>query len=828
VAPRLHDPASRTGAATAALSPAHEVAAAGSSPKSAAPLDSDELLREVIGMAPRAAPAALARGQVVDGAYRIEDELGSGGMGRVYRAHDLRLGRDVAIKLHTAVASEPGGARLLREAAALARLAHPNVVTVFEVGTWSGHPWVAMEYVPGGTARTWLAAAPRRPAEILAVYTAAARGLAAAHAAGLVHRDFKPDNVLVAEGRVRVADFGLAVSTAEAGRGSDGDSAARAPGPALATVTCAGAIMGTPAYMAPEQWAGARVGPPADQFALAVALWEALTGARPFEPPCEPGSEPAAPAPAPRPVRAGQMPRHVERALRRALAHDPAARWPHLDALIAALARDPAQPRRRAAAATAIATGAAIAIAAASTRGDRPAQDPGSACALASADEAALRAAVLPDGLVAAAAAAAAVGAGPEAATRARRIGGIAAAFRADYGARARAGCRAIAEGAWPSPLAAAHRECLAYHASVARELVAAAPGAASSASDVTQIVLALPGLAPCVDPRRLAGWRPVASTPTALAELTAAHARLEAALTLLEQGRVARARALYQEVAARSARTSQPLARRLRLVAGALAAAADDPRAAESQLADVYFEARAADDGPLALAAVRQILALIGVTRGDPSAAQRWIADGIAEAERQRASAPEAAAAVLLAAASALAGAGESARVLELLARAEELATPAEGVRLEVSALRSAALANAGELREAASVAAAQLRGVREWLGPDHPAVGQTLARHAALLLGLGRAAEARAAAREASRLLAGAADELQPRLASAAIDVGATLLALGDPTARDHLERTRRAIVTASGSSHPQLARIDELLARRRALAARDPAEP
>src|SRR5262245_25513292 len=144
---------------------------------------SDELLR---GHGP--APAALANGTLVAGRYRIERVLGRGGMGVVYRAADPRLGRSVALKLATIQASSML-ARLEREASALARLSHPNVVVVHEVGEHAGRLFIAMEHVGGGTARSWRAAAERSWREVMAMYTAAGDGLAAAHAAGLIHRD---------------------------------------------------------------------------------------------------------------------------------------------------------------------------------------------------------------------------------------------------------------------------------------------------------------------------------------------------------------------------------------------------------------------------------------------------------------------------------------------------------------------------------------------------------------------------------------------------------------------------------------------------------------
>src|SRR5207302_1743091 len=168
-------------------------------------------------------------------------------------------------------------ARIEREAQALARLSHPNVVVVYEVGLVDGRVFVAMEYVAGGTARSWLRESPRTAREILALYGAAGDGLAAAHAAGIVHRDFKPDNLLVGDdGRPRVADFGLARGLYDPDAPPEPD---RAP---LVDVTGTGSIVGTPAYMPPEQLAGAAVDARADQFAFSAALWEALYGARPF------------------------------------------------------------------------------------------------------------------------------------------------------------------------------------------------------------------------------------------------------------------------------------------------------------------------------------------------------------------------------------------------------------------------------------------------------------------------------------------------------------------------------------------------------------------
>jgi serine/threonine protein kinase len=218
------------------------------------------------------------------GRYVILELVGAGAMGAVYAAHDPDLDRRVALKLlRPGSCDEELRARLLREAKAMARLSHAHVITVHDVGTYGAQLFVAMELVGGGTLRAWLARERRSWRETLDVVVRAGRGLACAHDAGLVHRDFKPDNVLVgADGRVRVTDFGLARAVRE-----DALERAAAEAPrqdALdATLTRTGTLVGTPAYMAPEQLAGEPADARADMFGFSVALYEALYGERPFD-----------------------------------------------------------------------------------------------------------------------------------------------------------------------------------------------------------------------------------------------------------------------------------------------------------------------------------------------------------------------------------------------------------------------------------------------------------------------------------------------------------------------------------------------------------------
>jgi len=272
------------------------------------------------------------------GRYVVLDPLGAGAMGIVVSAIDPTLDRKVAIKL---VKADRGGTtvgqqRLLREAQAMARLSHPNVVTVFEAGTFGERVYLAMEFIAGTTLAGWLAT-PHPNREIIDAFVAAGRGLAAAHRAGIVHRDFKPANVLVAlDGRVRVADFGLATAP---------DVRAQTDPPPVEMhhdlgMTATGAILGTPTYMAPEQHRGQVATAKADQFAFCVALWEALRGELPFE-----GNEYAVYA---ENVLEGRirttgkpLPARLDGALRRGLSVDPAARFPEMDALLEELGHAP-------------------------------------------------------------------------------------------------------------------------------------------------------------------------------------------------------------------------------------------------------------------------------------------------------------------------------------------------------------------------------------------------------------------------------------------------------------------------------------------------------
>jgi hypothetical protein len=298
----------------------------------------------------------LAAGAVIE-RYIVIEHVGAGGLGDVYAAYDPELDRKVAIKLLKPMARrqiEPGlgdpTSRLLREAQAMARLRHPNVVTVYDVGTTAGQIFLAMEFVHGLTLSKWIGAKPRAWTEVRDAMSQAGRGLAHAHEANIVHRDFKPQNVIVgSDGRVAVLDFGLARAV-EQGEGTSHEPLETEGATSLLDqeMTDAGVVMGTPSYMAPELFDGRGGSALTDQFAFCVTLYEMLHGERPFRsaslgehlhkvregkvPPFRPNRD---------------VPMWLHRVAVRGLSPQPEVRFANMQSLIEAMHLDRARRRRR-------------------------------------------------------------------------------------------------------------------------------------------------------------------------------------------------------------------------------------------------------------------------------------------------------------------------------------------------------------------------------------------------------------------------------------------------------------------------------------------------
>jgi tetratricopeptide (TPR) repeat protein len=270
------------------------------------------------------------------GRYQILGAIGRGGMGEVYAAYHPDLDRRIAVKVvqgtHGSMAERR--ARLLREARAIARLSHPNVITVHDAGTFGDRVFIAMELIDGCTIDEWLRAEPRTWQQILDVFVAAGRGLAAAHAAGVVHRDFKPQNVMIAKGgSVRVMDFGLARLPQDDPADFTADCARQSP-QAIEPVTKAGALVGTPAYMSPEQFRREATDARSDQYSFCVALHEALYGVRPPTASSDAADPFQAP---PYPARRAGVPSWLRPILLRGASPERRRRYSSMDAVVAAL-----------------------------------------------------------------------------------------------------------------------------------------------------------------------------------------------------------------------------------------------------------------------------------------------------------------------------------------------------------------------------------------------------------------------------------------------------------------------------------------------------------
>ncbi|HEX4620256.1 MAG TPA: serine/threonine-protein kinase, partial [Myxococcaceae bacterium] len=318
---------------------------------SASPLE-DDSPATVEPDSPRDPATPLLRGTAV-GRYIILSVIGSGGVGVVYAAYDPELDRKVALKLvrggsHTQVGGSERRARLLREAQAMARLTHPNVISVYDAGSFEGRVFIAMELVDGCTLTQWLHQARRGWREALQMLLWAGRGLAAAHAAGVIHRDFKPDNVLVRkDGRVRVMDFGLARVAGDPLERTRAVPEAT-PVDVTAAFTRSGALMGTPAYMSPEQYEGQSADARSDQFSFCVAVHEGLYGGRPFDGRSMDQIRALAMRGAVRPAPANtQVPNWLRKVVLKGLSPRPEDRYPSINALLDALGRDPLAAWRR-------------------------------------------------------------------------------------------------------------------------------------------------------------------------------------------------------------------------------------------------------------------------------------------------------------------------------------------------------------------------------------------------------------------------------------------------------------------------------------------------
>jgi eukaryotic-like serine/threonine-protein kinase len=564
------------------------------------------------------------------GRYELRERLGAGGMGEVFSAWDPDLDREVALKVLRELGhhSEVASARLLREAKSMARVDHPNVVVVHEAGVTDGHVYLAMERVDGVTLTQWLRE-QRSQRDILDLFRQAASGLAAAHAAGLIHRDFKPDNVMVSQlglghWRARVMDFGLAhLERDELEATNDGAGPIAGDEP----LTREGAVMGTPAYMAPEQHEGCRVDARADQWAFAVSLHEALYGQRPFQ-----GESYAnlvqnvLAARVPDPPKGRAVPRWVRAVIGRGLARDPDARFASMAELLTALEADPARGRAMLGAGAVVVGLAALAVSGWAREGDESAQ----LCTELPAPVAVLWNDARADSVRAS------VGAGAETQLDAldEAIRGYLDAWRTEY----RRACEATHVHGEQSPQLLDRRmHCLDQGLREANALVTAlAEGDMTTLDRGVRAVRTLPRPQACGDRSRLLASAPPPADPSladAVEELEASLAELRAAHDL---GRHPEAIALGEELLRRAQELEwAPLIAAVHHELGrSLRASVQGQRSAD-ELTAAYRAALGAGDDLLAARAAAEMIGVRGVYLDDRARAEEWGADAQALVDR-------------------------------------------------------------------------------------------------------------------------------------------------------------------------------------------------
>ncbi len=574
------------------------------------------------------------------GRFTVVERLGSGAMGTVSAADDPKLGRRVAVKvLDHDSSSASTRARLRREAQALAMLSHPNVVQVYEVGEHEGAVYIAMEYVAGVTLRVWMDAERRPWGPVVEAFRAAGRGLAAAHEAGLVHRDFKPDNVIVgADGRVRVLDFGLAFAGEEGttAKQTDPGQLDRRSGSALRqsdtlgadSLTRTGALLGTPAYLAPERFGGKPANAGTDQFAFCVSLWEALYGQRPFQ---EDNLAALAAAVvdgrrASPPADRG-VPRRVHAVLERGLRVDPSERYPNMTALLA----DLAPGHRRGWRVAGLGFGLLGLAGIATLWGRSVDRDP---CehAVRSVDDAwsaerssAMQTAFESSGLPYA-------GASFERARDA--LDAYADGLRVGY----RSACEAGTRGGEESDRRLDQRmACLHRHRaglSAAADVLAEAD--ANAVSGAPEIIAALPVTSRCADVEFVGALLPPPADPNRAAQVEKEREGLAEAKATLLAGDVIAGEARIAEIAER-ARTLDypPLLAEALWALGNAHAAKDAPETAAKHFEEAFDVAFGAGDDLVARSAAVRLVSLVGLNLRDADRSRHWASMATAAAER-------------------------------------------------------------------------------------------------------------------------------------------------------------------------------------------------
>ena len=746
----------------------------------------------------RADPARIGR-------FTVLARIGRGGMGVVYACYDAMLGRKVAVKLLHIEGGERASARLQREAQALARLSHPNVVAIHDVGTIGERVYLAMEFVDGQAFSAWLAASPRSWRDILRVILAAGEGLAAAHEKGLVHRDIKPDNLMIdRDGRVRVMDFGLASFGATSDPRPLDDAVTVEQ---VVSLTRTGALMGTPAYMASEQFLGAAIDARTDQFSLCATAWEALHRQPAFvgDTLNELANNVTGGQLAPPPPRS-DVPAWLRRVLQRGLRPDPEARYPDTRALLHALRSDPTRRRRLLGVALAILTLALLVFGAHAARERQRITTCEAAGAVILGDwhddtRRRLERSFL------------ATGKPYAASTHARTVPWF-ARWTSAWQSAAVAACTAhTVEGTWDADLRARADDCLDEARGNFTALIA-------ELSDVDETGLArataaaagLPAIHPCTDPAALR-QRPM-MRPEQRTRVLAVRADLARAASLESAGDYSHGRTIADDAVTAAREIGwAPLTAQAELRAAALAERSGDYAGSVASLRRTLAAAREARAPDLALTATIDMVYVAGYRSSHPAEGKVWAESALTQLGLLGDDQPLVRANLD----NNLAGvhyiAGEYAEAGALYEHSLALRTAALGedhprIADALNNIASVALAR-GDYPAAIRVYSRALALYQTALGPDHPEIASALSNLALAYESSGAYAEAIPLLRRSIAIHESALGPDHPQLAGSLANLALVYEGLGEYTESGRLfERSLAIQEKAHGPDHPQVA--------------------
>ncbi len=746
------------------------------------------------------------------GRYVILYRLGKGGMGVVFAAYDPQLDRKVAIKLmrpRNRGHAGTGQAAMLREAQALARLSHPNVVAIHDVGVLGTRVFVAMDFLEGDTLRRWAASERRSVADIVSVYLQAGEGLAAAHRAGIVHRDFKPDNVIVSRDsaggaalRVQVLDFGLArMRDAESHDTDDEDDEPVRPA-------------GTPMYMAPEQHQGRALGPACDQFAFCVSLYETLWRRLPFASDTGSVARAILEGRLVDPPRGGGVPTRLRRAILRGLARMPSDRHASMQALLDELRATQRRGRRRRIAAVAglvsVASIGAWWFGRSARVGELPCDDASLRLEGVWDDErkASVEHAILASGRMHAQRTSASVAA---------RIDRWTAQWTASH-AEACAATRVRHEQS--EELLDLRMACLGGRR---QELLALVDLFADADADLVDRALeaaeSLPAVAPCDDVVAMRTRDPLPSDEASRGEIEDVQARLAQARALQHAGKLSDALAIA-ELATRRADDLgwRPLMAECGYRTGEILDDLARPEDAEAALRKAAIAAEAARDDALLADARVLLVTVVGARQHRTREGELW-AELAGAALDRLGEEPAREARLESGIATMLSPTGRPEDVLEHMRRALALASAAESENeLWIASLNinmASTLVDLGQLDEALERAQTSLRIFEAAHGPDHPQTANAQSAIGAVHDHRGDLDEALAWYERSHATLVRVLGEDNPRTLDALSNVAIVVIELGDTTRAVKLfERALAGYVAAYGEEHGDVAQAHQNL--------------